>query len=58
MLIITRKLNQGVVIAGGIRVVVLAVERDRVKLGIAAPSDVTVLRDELVGTPPKEQPNG
>jgi hypothetical protein len=27
---------------------VLGVERDRVKLGIAAPEDVTVLREELV----------
>jgi hypothetical protein len=27
---------------------VLGVERDRVKLGIAAPADVAVLREELV----------
>lgn len=31
-----------------VNVVVLGVERDRVKLGIAAPEDVTVLREELI----------
>ena len=48
MLILTRKVDQGVVIAGGIRIVVLGVERDRVKLGVEAPAGISVLRDELV----------
>jgi carbon storage regulator len=48
MLILTRKIDQGFVISGGIRVVVLGVDRDRVKLGVAAPADVLVMRDELV----------
>ena len=47
MLILTRKIDQGIVIQGNIQIVVLGVERDRVKLGIAAPADVTVLREEL-----------
>lgn len=47
MLILSRRVDQGIVIQGGIRVVVLGVERDRVKLGIAAPATVQVLRDEL-----------
>jgi carbon storage regulator len=48
MLILTRKIDQAIIIQGNITVMVLGVERDRVKLGIAAPSDVTVLREELV----------
>lgn len=56
MLILTRKIDQSVVINGNITVMVLGVERDRVKLGIDAPKDVSVLRDELVsksdGKPP------
>lgn len=48
MLILTRKIDQSIIIQGNITVMVLGVERDRVKLGIAAPEDVTVLRDELV----------
>lgn len=48
MLILTRKVEQAIVIQGNILVTVLRVERDRVKLGITAPLDVTVLRAELL----------
>lgn len=48
MLILTRKVDQGIVISGNIRVRVLGVDRDRVKIGIEAPLDVTVLRQELL----------
>ncbi len=47
MLILTRKIDQAIVIQGNIMVMVLGVERDRVKLGIAAPPDIAVLREEL-----------
>ncbi len=48
MLILTRKLDQGIVISGNILVRVLGVERDRVKIGIQAPMEVTILRQELL----------
>ncbi len=48
MLVLTRKIDQGIVISGNIYVRVLGVERDRVKIGISAPLDVTVLRQELI----------
>jgi carbon storage regulator len=48
MLILTRKIDQSIIIQGNIQIMVLGVERDRVKLGIAAPAEVTVLREELV----------
>ena len=47
MLILTRKIDQAIIIDGEIQVRVLAVNGERVKLGIAAPRSVTVLRDEL-----------
>lgn len=47
MLILTRKVDQGIVISGNILVRVLGVERDRVKIGISAPTEITVLRQEL-----------
>ncbi len=47
MLILTRKVDQGIMISGNIIVRVLGVERDRVKIGISAPAEVTVLRQEL-----------
>ena len=48
MLVLTRKIDQGIVISGNIYVRVLGVERDRVKIGISAPLDVPVLRQELL----------
>ena len=48
MLILTRKVDQGIVISGNIHVRVLGVQRDRVKIGISAPKEITVLRDELI----------
>ena len=48
MLILTRKIDQGIVISGNIVVRVLGVERDRVKIGISAPGEITVLRQELM----------
>jgi carbon storage regulator len=53
MLILSRKLNETLVITGKgnsnqlILITVLAIERDKVKLGIAAPREVVVLRQEL-----------
>jgi carbon storage regulator len=47
MLILVRKVQQGIWIEGDIWVKVLSVERDRVKLGIEAPSDIKVMRQEL-----------
>lgn len=48
MLILTRKVDQAIVIQGDITVMILGVERDRVKIGIDAPEYVTVLREELI----------
>ncbi|MCH7698147.1 MAG: carbon storage regulator [Chloroflexi bacterium] len=45
---LTRKIDQGIVIAGNIYIRVLGVERDRVKIGIDAPREIPVLREELL----------
>jgi carbon storage regulator len=48
MLILGRKPGDSILIGDGIRVVVLACDRGGVRLGIEAPSDVTILRGEIV----------
>ncbi|WP_366923010.1 carbon storage regulator [Metallumcola ferriviriculae] len=48
MLILTRKKDQGVVINGGIEVFVAAIEGNKVKLGIKAPKEVSIIRSELM----------
>ncbi|MGO8667711.1 MAG: carbon storage regulator CsrA [Desulfobaccales bacterium] len=47
MLILTRKINEGVIIGNGVRVVVLAVRGRQVRLGVEAPVGVVVLRHEI-----------
>jgi carbon storage regulator len=48
MLILGRKVGDSILIGDGIRLVVLACDRGGVRLGIDAPSDVTILRGEIV----------
>ena len=47
MLVLTRKPNQAIVIGDDVRVVVVSVEGDHVRLGIEAPREVTVHRAEV-----------
>ncbi len=47
MLILSRKLNESIVIDGRITVRIMRVDGDIVKLGIAAPSEVPVHRQEV-----------
>ena len=58
MLILTRKIDQAIVIRGNILVRVLGVERDRVKLGICAPEEILILREELCEGEPPGNGNG
>jgi len=49
MLILSRKMDESIVFQGlGIEVMVCAIDRGRVRLGIKAPQGVTVLRHELL----------
>jgi len=48
MLVLTRKIDQGFVISGNIYVRVLGIQRDRVTIGISAPLEVRILRQELL----------
>ena len=48
MLVLRRKAGEALVINGAVTVVVLAVEGERVKLGVIAPEQVVVLRGELI----------
>ena len=47
MLVLTRKVNQSIVIGESIEVVVLEVRGEQVRLGIKAPRDVAVHRQEI-----------
>ncbi|MBZ5704745.1 MAG: carbon storage regulator CsrA, partial [Acidobacteriia bacterium] len=47
MLILTRKIGESILIGENIRVVVLEVRGRQIRLGIEAPADIVVLREEI-----------
>jgi carbon storage regulator len=60
MLVLSRKLNESIVIDDNIVVTVLSVKGGAVKLGITAPNNVRILRTELMDQtePPRLPKNG
>ena len=53
MLVLTRRVNEKIVLPSlGVTVQVLSVSRGAVRLGVAAPAEVKVFREELLPKPP------
>jgi carbon storage regulator len=64
MLVLRRKVGERLVIAGVIDITVLEINSERVKLGISAPAEVSIVRAELLRTsepserqPPQREPS-
>lgn len=47
MLVLSRKKNESIVINGSITLVVIDIRGDKVRLGVEAPKDVAVYRQEI-----------
>jgi carbon storage regulator len=47
MLVLTRRVDESLMIGDSITVTVLSIEGDKVKLGIKAPREITILRHEI-----------
>ena len=47
MLVVTRKTDESLTISDNIEITVLEIGKDRVKIGISAPKDVKIIRNEL-----------
>ena len=47
MLVLTRKPGQSIIIGDGVEVQVLSVAGEKVRLGITAPNDVSIYRNEV-----------
>ena len=47
MLVLTRRVNEDIIINGNIRIRVLDAHHDRVRIGVAAPASVRVDRQEV-----------
>ena len=48
MLVLARKLDESIVIGDDITVKIISIDKGVVKIGIDAPSDVAILRSELI----------
>jgi len=47
MLVLTRRVDESIAIGDSIIVTVLAIEGERVKIGISAPREIVILRQEV-----------
>jgi carbon storage regulator len=47
MLVLSRKVHQEIVIGDGISITIIAIRGKQVRVGIKAPADVTIRREEL-----------
>jgi carbon storage regulator len=54
MLVLSRHEGESIVIDGHIKVTVLKISGNTIRLGVEAPSDVAVWREELVAASPQE----
>lgn len=56
MLILTRRIGETLMVGDTIEVRVLAVKGNQVRIGIVAPPEVSVMREELLARNPPREP--
>ena len=55
MLVLSRKLEEAIMIGSGVTVRILEIKGDRVKLGLTAPAAVSIMRGELLAANTKKK---
>jgi len=58
MLVVTRKLEQSVLLSGGISVKILRISGGAVRIGIEAPDHIQIVRDEIAVLDEDGSPDG
>lgn len=57
MLVLTRRINENIHIGNDIVITVTRINRDDCRIGITAPKEVKILREECLGDDEQFQPN-
>jgi carbon storage regulator len=55
MLVLSRKLGEKIVIGDKIVVTVVKIDRNQIRIGIEAPQEVSVYREEIAPAPPRHE---
>ena len=58
MLVLTRRIGETLVIGGNVTVTILGVKGSQIRIGITAPSEVSIHREEIYLRILKERANG
>jgi carbon storage regulator len=56
MLVLSRKLGQSLRVGNGVRITVVKIDHNAVRIGIEAPEDVTIQRQEIAFEFPQPMP--
>ena len=56
MLVLSRKINESIITSNGLRIKVIAIRGDKIRLGFEAPESIAIHRQEVFDRIVKEDP--
>ena len=56
MLVLSRKINESIITSNGLRIKVIAIRGDKIRLGFEAPESIAIYRQEVFDRIVKEDP--